>query len=368
MAKLAFFRRSSLLALAGSVALASLLVSSLAAGQAIRPATAATSPPTPPASSPTEAPSSPAPTSPPPASEPATPGGTGDDISTQLKEAQERYGRALKLYDDGAFDAALLEFQRAYELAPTFRILYNLGVVSLELHDYANALAYFERYLADGKSSVPPGIRTEVEGRLRDLAGRLALVTVTVNVRGAEISVDDRVVGTAPLTAALRLNAGSRRISVRAAGYIPDSRIVDVAGGDSKRVALVLVNPAADVRVGPAAERPTRPIPWLGWTSAAVLGGTASVFGIEALNAERSFEHQRNQLGVSRHELDHAQAKTLYLSLKADVLAASALAVGGYSLYVTLRPPKQEHAAEHLGRIELHVLFTPTGTAVRGRF
>src|SRR5262249_3306147 len=62
-------------------------------------------------------------------------------------EAEQRYRRALDLFDEGNFEAALLELRRAYELAPTYRLLYNIAIVNVGLKDYVRAIDYFERYL-----------------------------------------------------------------------------------------------------------------------------------------------------------------------------------------------------------------------------
>ena len=72
------------------------------------------------------------------------------EASEQRKEVEARYKRALELFNDGSYDAARLELKRAYELAPTYRILYNIALVNVELNDYAGALDAFERYLSEG--------------------------------------------------------------------------------------------------------------------------------------------------------------------------------------------------------------------------
>ena len=60
-------------------------------------------------------------------------------------EASKRFRRGVKLYNDGDFVAALIEFKRAYELEPNYRVLYNLGQTSRELKDYAAALRAYEQ-------------------------------------------------------------------------------------------------------------------------------------------------------------------------------------------------------------------------------
>ena len=287
------------------------------------------------------------------------------DISAELREASERYQRALKSYDDGNFDAALVEFRRAYELAPTFRILYNLGVVSLELRDYASALNYFERYLVDGAASISAEQRAEVETKIRDLSTHVAHLSVVVDVPGAEIAVDDRPVGVSPLAAPLRINAGARKISARASGRVPDVRVLELAGGDVTRIELNLLSPRGPIEVQPppSAEAPARPIPWLAWGGTAILTGAAVVVGLQAVAADRDYDDALDTPGTSRKRLDEADAKATRWSVAADLLGVSALALGGYALYLTLRPAESapEAAALELG-------LSPGGARLRGSF
>ena len=129
-------------------------------------------------------------------------------------EARSRFGRGVELFKENDYRAALIEFKRAYELAPNYKVLYNLGQTSLELQDYASALKTFEQYLREGGKDVPSKRKAEVEAELGKLRTRVAKITVEVNVEGAEVSIDDIVVGRTPLTEPLTVSAGRRKISV----------------------------------------------------------------------------------------------------------------------------------------------------------
>ena len=269
----------------------------------------------------------PAPLAPPSATNPAL----GDDVSAQLSEADERYRRAVELYDDGAYDAALRELERVYTLAPMFRVLYNLGIVCLALRDYARAMSYFERYLAEGGAAIDADVRADVSDTLRSLAGRVAFVTVDTNVAGAEVSVDDVPVGFSPLPAPVRVNAGSRRITAQLPGRLPVSRVVGLAGGDETRVALTLVEPNPET-----VEEPGRPFPWLAWASTAVLAGGAVYCTTRAFALQDRYTDKQGELGVTRAELDALDHQVTAFSVAADTLAVASLAAAGYSLYLTL--------------------------------
>jgi hypothetical protein len=287
-------------------------------------------------------------------------------MSAALREAGGRHERAFKLYDEGAYDAALSELKRAYELAPTFRILYNLGVMSLAVHDHAGAMRYFEAYLEQGATAVSSDVREQVAETLRELALRVAMVTIQVNVAGAQVLIDDQPVGTAPIESVLRLNAGSRRVSAHADGWLPDSKVLSLAGGDKANIKLELKDPQtplASIRE----QKADRTLPWVGLGATALFLGGAVVSSVEALAAQRDFERTRRELDISRSELEAADRKAFHWSIAADSFSVAALAAGGYSLYLMLSDPEPEPAALELAG-GLRVDITAEGVMVSGGF
>src|SRR5262245_48943462 len=69
-------------------------------------------------------------------------------------DATAHFQRALELYQEQDFPGALVEFRRAYELNPSYKLFYNIGQVCYQLTDYACALKNFESYLKEGAGSV----------------------------------------------------------------------------------------------------------------------------------------------------------------------------------------------------------------------
>ncbi len=71
---------------------------------------------------------------------------SGDAVSA----ARDHFQRGVELFREGDFAAALVEFRRTDELAPTYKLSYNIGQACFELRDYACALSAFRRYLKGG--------------------------------------------------------------------------------------------------------------------------------------------------------------------------------------------------------------------------
>ena len=87
------------------------------------------------------------------------------------EEAKSHFQRAVDLFHEADFRAALIEFQRAYDAAPNYKVLYNLGQTAQELQDYAGALKAFRGYLDGGGREIPAARRTHRQhGRRRPLA------------------------------------------------------------------------------------------------------------------------------------------------------------------------------------------------------
>jgi len=232
----------------------------------------------------------------------AAPARAAEPNPRALDEARTRFQAGVQLFHEGSFDAALAEFRKAYSLAPSYRVLYNIAQVQFELHDHVEALKTFRQYLQEGGADIPPDRRAQVEGEVQKLERRVSLVEIVVDVDGAQILLDDVPVGTSPLRLPVMVNAGNRRITATKPGRVTTARALTVAGGDRVTVELKLPEVAVarpieglvPVAPLPQAERPRTKM-WLGaltetsrvaskggavlpWRPAAAIGPFRSVF------------------------------------------------------------------------------------------
>ena len=155
-----------------------------------------------------------------------------------MEEAKQRFDRGLDLYTEGEYPLALIEFRRAYELVPNYRVLYNIGQVSIQLGQYANARRALEEYVQKGGEAIPADRRAAVSKDLSMLEQRTAFVEITANVPGSDVLVDDVAIGKTPLGGALLVDAGIHRVIVRHPGYLQRNDQVTLAGGDRNRYEL----------------------------------------------------------------------------------------------------------------------------------
>lgn len=158
------------------------------------------------------------------------------------------FQRGVELYDESDFSNALIEFRRAYDIAQDYHVLFNVAQTCYQLQSYAGALEAFQHYLSQGAAAIPKDRRAYVEKEVQKLAGRVAMVRVTVNVADAEIAVDDEKVGTSPLDHAVMVSQGKRKITATVQGKPAATKVIEVAGGDSTDVSLEIAEQEAPLR------------------------------------------------------------------------------------------------------------------------
>jgi len=265
------------------------------------------------------------------------------ESSDAVDRARVHYERGIQLFNEDNYDAALFEFDRAYELAPSYKILYNMGRIQRQQNNYAAALRSYARYLREGGANIPTDRRTEVENEITVLKPRVAALRVTVNVDGADVYADDTPVcaatiesscaGKSPLQAPIIVNGGRHKITAVKAGYATATSIVSVVGSDVVDVKLELVSFAQAT--------PHRRVPWGGWIATGVLAAGAGVFGALSLSESSSLEEARGQPNANADDLDSRSTRTTAFGIAADGLAVSAIVVGAISLYYTIKWGKE---------------------------
>jgi tetratricopeptide (TPR) repeat protein len=283
--------------------------------------------------------------------------------------ARQHFERGVQFFKDEAYDAAAAEFERANELAPSFRILYNLGLLYRVKNDYASGLRALQRCLRLGGAELTPARRSEVEGLVAELSQRVATVQVNVNVSGAEVSVDDVPVGLAPL-GPLTLNPGRHKVGAARAGYATSARLLTLTARESARVDLDLVGdarPAAPAPPPPSPEAPGLSTPAIAaWGVTGSLAVALGVAGAASLSAAADLREARETLGTSPERLRERERRLDRWLLADDILLGAAAVGAGVAVYFTwLRPGP---AAPVAGPASLRLGVRPGGLGLAGSF
>lgn len=137
---------------------------------------------------------------------------------------------ARRDYEAGRYEKALESFQLAFEIAPSYRLLYNTALCA-DLAGRADlAFSLYQEYLKSGDSD--GARRSEAERRAQRLKAKLALVAVRSDPEGAAVYVDRRELGRYGVTpATFAVPEGEHRLLVEYPGYRSEvARVVAKTG------------------------------------------------------------------------------------------------------------------------------------------
>lgn len=257
------------------------------------------------------------------------------------EEAMQRFQRAVELYEEQDYAASLIEFKKAYELAPSYKLLYKIGQVSYKLRDYAGALKAFEQYLLEGGDEITPERRSEVQEEINLLKAQTGRLEITSNVFGAQVSVDDVPVGTTPLDAPVLVSVGKRKITVMAEGRQTVTQVVTVAGQDTRKMSFELPELTGETKTVYQKETPSKMTTWswVGIGAAGALGIGATITGIMATSASDDLSEMSYVGSQPTKEVEDQQSKVENLALTTDILAGAAIVTLGTTLVWTFARP-----------------------------
>jgi hypothetical protein len=162
---------------------------------------------------------------------PAPPAAATD--GSAANEARSHFERGVTFYDEADYAAALVEFKRAYALAPAWQVLFNIGQSYFQIHDYARALVTMQQFVDQGQDRIPDERRQLVDSERADLANRVGHANVMASAAGTTISIDDVVVGVTPLSAPVLVSVGLRKVVAVHAGDQPVEQEVSVPAGET---------------------------------------------------------------------------------------------------------------------------------------
>jgi len=171
-------------------------------------------------------------------------------------EARSHLAAARQAASAGMWEVALAECTRSSELEPSAAAAEGIARSLDALHDAAAAYQAYRQLLGNESLVVSPSERQRAESRLVALARETATLVVQVDPPGARVTLDGVDEGDAPLSAPLRMNAGSHRVRVVKSGFHDVAETITVVAGATDTVPVRLVAEGSPVAVSPVAVSP----------------------------------------------------------------------------------------------------------------
>lgn len=145
--------------------------------------------------------------------------------------ARQRYQDGVRAFDAGRFEEARAAFFQAYALKQHPAVLLNLGLAELRSGKVVDAGNHLHQFMRDHKDMTPEQRATATQA-LDECKRRVALLTISVDQAGADVSVDGVAVGKAPLLDPVFVEPGPRTIVASYAGKNAMTRVEAKRGGN----------------------------------------------------------------------------------------------------------------------------------------
>jgi PEGA domain len=199
---------------------------------------------------------------------------------------KELLAEGLSLMDNGHAQEALAKFEAAYQIVPSPKVLFNMGLAHQALGNRVAALECFEGFLGE-LPDAPEDARTYAERQVQLLRADVSFVDISANAPGAEARIDERLVGLLPLKKAIVVQPGPHVVSIRQGGYeIFRQSIVAVAGKQMRVFAVA--PPPASVQVQATSRPWQRSAFWIatGLSGVALAGGITGHITYESKSSD----------------------------------------------------------------------------------
>jgi hypothetical protein len=172
---------------------------------------------------------------------PATP---PNDVSAA--SAKRHFEAGIKLYNEKVYAAALAEFEESYRLGGKWVALKNAAQCRRDLKQFAEAYDAYRQLIALHGNDLKPKDKTDVEKAIEELAKVIATIEFVVEPAGAEVSIDGKALGEAPIKP-VHVDVGAHDVRVTKAGFLPFQKQLTVV---SEQRATLTATLAAEVTTG----------------------------------------------------------------------------------------------------------------------
>lgn len=236
-------------------------------------------------------------------------------------DARTHFAQGAALFERNNYDAALTEFERAYELGTAnpnrYVVLFNIGQCHERMFRYELALRYYRQYL----EQAPPTTanRATVEATVNALEGLLATLRIRVNVPRAEVWVDDRRVGEAP--GDVRVPGGRHVVELRASGHSPARQEVQVPARDTRELTFALEQLSQRRGISPV-------FFWSAAGATALCAGLTVAFGVQVTSARSDVDARLANSAARFDVTEDDRANIQRLALTTDIFVAGAALFG----------------------------------------
>jgi hypothetical protein len=171
-------------------------------------------------------------------------------------DAKASYESARLLYEVKDYAGAATKYRSAYGESHDPRLLWNIATCERALRHYARTATLIEQFIASAAPLMSADFVAQARSTLAALREFYSPLQLDVRPAGTHVFVDGEEVGTAPLTAPVRVDLGKHTLRGTHDGFTPFESVLDVAGQNEMRVPITLLELSTTAHLAIAASDP----------------------------------------------------------------------------------------------------------------
>ena len=266
-------------------------------------------------------------------------------------QAQSLLGQGTKLYQQGDVAGALEKFNAAYAAYPSPKLMFNIAQANRDLGRPVEAIEAFEKFLA-GAADASSETVADVRKSVAELQRKLGRIQIDCETAGAEIGLDGKYVGVAPLPDLIWATPGRHQVTAKHASAAPAIEDADVTAGSVSTVTLQLRPLAASLVASAPKAVPNSDVQatapsseanegwWLGRRWTWVAAGSTVLLAVGAISAgllmDSRFDSLRSSCGAgnparpgcTQSQLDTLNSRQTAANVLWGLTAAAAVTTG----------------------------------------
>ncbi len=155
-------------------------------------------------------------------------------------EVDQLLAQGTAALEAGEHEDARSSFQAAWKQRKTHDVAANLAQAEIVLGKHRDAAEHLAFALRAFPVSGKAAVRKQIEEMLAEEKKQVVTLVVRVDVDKADVSVQGRAAGTAPITEELFADAGTVTVEAGAPGYEPAKQTFEAKKGETRDVVLKL--------------------------------------------------------------------------------------------------------------------------------
>ncbi len=228
-----------------------------------------------------------------PADAPAAAPEAGGVSEADKAKARVLFKQGIGKFDEGYYQAALSLFTKALALYPNPKIHTRIALCHKWLGNNLKALEHYEMFLkAVPKMPDKPRDRVlyiKVKTEVKNLRSLISQLQIDIpGPSGAEVRINGKLLGTAPLSRLIRLKPGAVNITTIAKGFYTFKRDLKLFPSQTQAVKIKMIKIKTKTKI---IIQPAKPVwkRWWFWTAIGVVvaGTTGLAVGLTVTSNER---------------------------------------------------------------------------------